>query len=117
NLGTWTVLFYIPPAESGVNSTDDFCVLGKAPAAEMLAAVNRLIEGLKLPINAEKIRCLRSPRNHSSFSGIASAGTIAPGVRAGMSAHVRVDRVFRASAAGSASKRTAVLDGWKPRRS
>ena len=40
-----------------VNYADDFCVLGKAPAAEMLAVVNRLMERLKLPVNAQKTRC------------------------------------------------------------
>ena len=35
-----------------VNYADDFCVLGKAPAAAMLAEVNRLMEALKLPVNA-----------------------------------------------------------------
>ena len=44
-----------------VNYADDFCVLGRAPAAEMLAAVNRLMERLKLPVNARKTRCLRCP--------------------------------------------------------
>ena len=44
-----------------VNYADDFCVLGKAPAAEMLAVVNRLMERLKLPVNAQKTRCLRCP--------------------------------------------------------
>ena len=44
-----------------VNYADDFCVLGKAPAAEMLAVVNRLMVRLKLPVNARKTRCLRCP--------------------------------------------------------
>ena len=44
-----------------VNYADDFCVLGKAPAAAMLAAVNRLMERLKLPVNARTTRCLRCP--------------------------------------------------------
>ena len=42
-----------------VNYADDFRVLGKAPAAAMLAVVNRLMERLKLPVNAQKTRCLR----------------------------------------------------------
>ena len=52
-----------------VNYADDFCVFGKAPAAEMLAAVERLMEGLKLPINEEKTRCLRCPEEAFEFLG------------------------------------------------
>ena len=44
-----------------VNYADDFCVLGKAPAAETLAAVERLVAGLKLTVNERKTRCLRCP--------------------------------------------------------
>ena len=40
-----------------MNYVDDFCVLGKAPAADMLVVVNRLMERLKLPVNARKTRC------------------------------------------------------------
>ncbi len=52
-----------------VNYADDFCVLGKAPAAEMLAVVNRLMERLKLPVNARKTRCLRCPEEPMVFLG------------------------------------------------
>ena len=52
-----------------VNYADDFCVLGKAPAAEMLAVVNRLMERLKLPVNAQKTRCLRCPEEPLEFLG------------------------------------------------
>ena len=52
-----------------VNYADDFCVLGKAPAAAMLAAVNRLMERLKLPVNARKTRCLRCPEEPLEFLG------------------------------------------------
>ena len=52
-----------------VNYADDFCVLGKAPAAEMLAAVERLMAGLKLPINERKTRCLRCPEEAIDFLG------------------------------------------------
>ena len=44
-----------------VCSADDLCVLGKAPAAEILTAVKRLMDGLKLPVNEQKTRCLRCP--------------------------------------------------------
>ena len=52
-----------------VNYADDFCVVGRARAEEMLAAVNRLMEKLKLPINARKTRCLRCPEEPFEFLG------------------------------------------------
>lgn len=62
-----------------VNFADDFCVLGKAPAGEMLAAVNRLMEGLKLPINAEKTRCFRCPEESLEFLGYRIVWNYRPG--------------------------------------
>ena len=52
-----------------VNYADDFCVLGKASAAEMLVEVNRIMEVLKLPVNARKTRCLRCPAEPFAFLG------------------------------------------------
>ena len=52
-----------------VNYADDICVLGKAPAADMLMAVRRLMDGLKLPINERKTRCLRCPEDAFEFLG------------------------------------------------
>ena len=52
-----------------MNYADDFCVLGKAPAAVMLAAVIRLMERLKLPVNVQKTRCLRCPEKPIEFLG------------------------------------------------
>ena len=52
-----------------VNYADDLCVLGKAPAAEMLAAVGRLVAGLKLAVNERKTRCLRCPEEAFEFLG------------------------------------------------
>ena len=52
-----------------VNYADDFCVLGKAPAAAMLAEVERLMERLKLPADAQKTRCLRCPEEPLEFLG------------------------------------------------
>ena len=52
-----------------VNYADDFCVLGKAPAAEMLSAVERIMEVLKLPVNARKTRCVRCPEEPIVFLG------------------------------------------------
>ena len=44
-------------------------VLGKVPAAEMLAAVQALMERLKLTVNAEKTRCCRVPEEPIEFLG------------------------------------------------
>jgi len=52
-----------------VNYADDFCVLGRAPAAAMLTAVNWLMERLKLPVNAQKTQCLRCPETPLEFLG------------------------------------------------
>ena len=52
-----------------VNYADDFCVLGKAPAAEMLTAVKQIMERLKLTVNEEKTRCLRCPDEALEFLG------------------------------------------------
>ena len=70
-----------------VNYADDFVVCGKAPAEAMRAIVERMMEQLRLPVNATKTRCLRCPdepmeflgyrigRNHSPRTGRASIGT------------------------------------------
>ena len=52
-----------------VNYADDFVVCGKAPAAAMLAAVERITETLRLPLNATKTRCLRTPEEPFEFLG------------------------------------------------
>ena len=52
-----------------VNYADDFAVLGHAPAAEMLAAVEGLMKRLKLPMNVEKTRCCRVPEEPMTFLG------------------------------------------------
>ncbi len=52
-----------------VNYADDLCVLGKAPPADMLAAVEQLMDGLKLPVNERKTRCLRCPEEPLEFLG------------------------------------------------
>ena len=66
----WKVLGYAQRFRSEiVNYADDFCVLGKASAAEMLAAVCRLMDGLKLAINDDKTRCLRCPEEALEFLG------------------------------------------------
>jgi len=66
----WKALGYARRFRSEiVNYADDFCVLGKTPAAEMLMAVERLMDGLKLPINEGKTRCLRCPEEPFEFLG------------------------------------------------
>ncbi len=52
-----------------VNYADDFVVLGRAPSASMLAAVEWLMGRLKLPINAEKTRCCLVPEEPIEFLG------------------------------------------------
>ena len=52
-----------------VNYADDFVVCGKAPAAAMLAAVERIMGKLRLPLNATKTRCLRTPEEPFEFLG------------------------------------------------
>ena len=66
-----------------VNYADDLCVLGKVPAAEMLTAVERLMAGLKLPVNERKTRCLRCPEGAFEFLGY------------------RIGRVYRPTGKGS----------------
>ncbi|MDE2754562.1 MAG: group II intron reverse transcriptase/maturase [Gemmatimonadota bacterium] len=84
----WKALGYARRFEAEiVNYADDFAVLGRAPAAEMLTAVEGLMRRLKLPMNAEKTRCCRVPeepmtflgyrigRNHRPTTGAAYIGT------------------------------------------
>jgi group II intron reverse transcriptase/maturase len=84
----WKVLGYARRFKAEiVNYADDFAVLGRAPAAEMLAAVTGLLKRLKLPMNAEKTCCCRVPeepltflgyrigRNHRRDTGAAYIGT------------------------------------------
>ena len=84
----WKVLGYARRFKAKiVNYADDFAVLGRASAAEMLTAVEGLMRRLKLPVNAEKTRCCRVPeesmtflgyrigRNHRPVTGAAYIGT------------------------------------------
>ena len=52
-----------------VNYADDFAVLGRAPAAEMLAAVSGLMKRLKLPMNAEEDLLLPGAEEPMTFLG------------------------------------------------
>ena len=42
-----------------VNYADDFVICGQVPAPAMRAVVERMMERLRLPLNATKTRCLR----------------------------------------------------------
>ena len=67
---SWKVLGYAQRFKAEiVNYADDLTVLGKVPAAEMLAAVQALMERLKLTVNAEKTRCCRVPEEPIEFLG------------------------------------------------
>ena len=52
-----------------VNYADDFVVCGRAPAEAMRAAVEQMMQKLRLPINATKTRCLRVPEEALEFLG------------------------------------------------
>jgi len=66
----WKTLGYAQRFRSViVNYADDFVVLGKAPAADMLAAVTSMMTQLKLPMNDHKTRCVRCPEEPFTFLG------------------------------------------------
>ena len=66
----WKVLGYARRFKAEiVNYGDDFVVLGKAPAAMMLAAVEAVMKVLRLTLNAEKTRCCRVPQEPIEFLG------------------------------------------------
>ena len=66
----WKVLGYARRFQAEiVNYADDFAVLGRSPATEMLAAVETVMQRLKLPMNVEKTRCCRLPAESMTFLG------------------------------------------------
>ena len=66
----WKVLGYARHFKAEiVNYVDDLAVLGRAPAAVMLAAVEVLMKRLKLAMNVEKTRCCRVPEESMTFLG------------------------------------------------
>ena len=66
----WKVLGYAQRFKAEiVNYADDLTVLGTAPAAEMLTALQVLTKGLKLTVNAEKTHCCRVPEEPVEFLG------------------------------------------------
>ena len=52
-----------------VNYADDIVILGKESAATMREAVEDVMRRLKLPLNAEKTRCVRVPEESFDFLG------------------------------------------------
>ena len=52
-----------------VNYADDFVICGQAPAAAKRATVERMMERLRLPLNAMKTRSLRVPEEPLEFLG------------------------------------------------
>ena len=66
----WKVLGYARRFDAQiVNYADDFVVCGKAPAATMRGAVEKMMERLRLPINATKTRSMRVPEDSLEFLG------------------------------------------------
>lgn len=66
----WKVLGYAQRFEAGiVNYADDIVILGKESAATMREAVEDVMKRLKLPLNAEKTRCVRVPEESFDFLG------------------------------------------------
>ena len=96
----WKVLGYARRFKADiVNYADDIAVLGRAPAAEMLAAVEGLMKRLKLPLNAEKTRCCRVPEETDDVARLPDWPQLAPGTRGKpTSAPARARRASRAFA-------------------
>ena len=96
----WKVLGYARRFKAEiVNYADDFAVLGRAPAAEMLTAVEGLMRRLKLPMNAEKTRCCRVPEEPMRRSSATGLGATTGWTRVPRtSARARVGRASGASA-------------------
>ena len=95
-----------------VNFADDLCVLGKAPAAEMLTAVERLMGGLKLTVNEQKTRCLRCPEEPIEFLGYRIGRNYRPH---GKGAYIgtRPGKASVQSICRKISEMTAPQHGWK----
>ena len=99
----WKVLGYAQRFRAEiVNYADDLCVLGKAPAADMLTGVERLMRGLKLTVNERKTRCLRCPEGAFEFLGYRIGRIHRRTARAPTLVPDPTRRASRASAAGLA---------------
>ena len=110
----WKVLGYARRSCSEiVNYADDFCVLGKAPASEMLAGVERIMDKLKLPINEQKTRCLRCPEEPLEFLGYRIGRNFRPGGN-GSYIGTRPSKASVQSICREISERTAARYGLIP---
>ena len=125
----WKVLGYARRFKAEVVTyADDLVVLGKVPAAEMLAAVEALTKALKLTVNADKTRCCRVPeesieflgyrigRNYRPTTGRAYAGT-RPSAASVQSICRRVSELTtrrngRLSPGVMVARLNRLLDGW-----
>ncbi len=66
----WKGLGYARRFKAGVvHYADDIVILGKESAATMREAVEDVMKRLKLPLNAEKTRCVRVPEESFDFLG------------------------------------------------
>ena len=66
----WKGLGYARRFKAGVvNYADDIVILGKESAATMREAVEDVMKRLKLPLNAEKTRCVHVPEESFDFLG------------------------------------------------
>ena len=66
----WKGLGYARRFKAGVvNYADDIVILGKESAATMREAVEDVMKRLKLPLNAEKTRCVRVAEESFDFLG------------------------------------------------
>jgi RNA-directed DNA polymerase len=98
-----------------VNYADDICVLGRAPAADMLAAVRQLMEGLKLAINERKTRCLRCPSEPIEFLGYRIGRNYRP-YRGGAYIGTRPSKASVQSICRKISEMTSRRYGLQPRK-
>ena len=95
-----------------VNYADDICVLGKAPAAEMLTAVEQLMDRLKLTINEQKTRCLRCPEEPLEFLGYRIGRNYRPNGK-GAFIGPRPSKASVQSICREISEMTAKRHGWQ----
>ena len=113
----WTALGYAQRFRAEiVNYADDLCVLGKAPAADMLAAVERLMASLRLPVNERKTRCLRCPEAPLEFLGYRIGRTYRPNREGSLHRHPaqqgkRPEHLPQDQRHDEASLRSAVVGG------
>jgi len=93
-----------------VNYADDICVLGMAPAAEMLAAVKQIMDSLKLTINDRKTRCLWCPEEAFEFLGYRIGRNYRP--KGGSYTGIRPSKASVQGICRKISDQTAARHGW-----